>query len=92
MIKKHPADAADAAFISNATLFELSIFLGRGKYATETAATLDEAKAKAAELEAKHPNGKKAMIYALDAAGRRALYVEPHNGIPAFLKRDHDPL
>jgi hypothetical protein len=38
-----------------------ALFLGAGRYATDTAATLDEARTKAARLPAQHPNGKRPL-------------------------------
>jgi hypothetical protein len=70
----HPADRANANIIANAVRFDVALFIGRGKYAHAAARTLDEARNVAAPaLEAEHPYGRKALIYAIDANGRSAL-------------------
>ncbi|APF36730.1 hypothetical protein BOQ54_04815 [Chelatococcus daeguensis] len=74
--KPHPADAANAAIIANAIRFDLALFLGVGRYAKASAATLAEARLKAARLAAEHPNGRRALIYAIDASGRSALVTD----------------
>jgi len=74
--KPHPADAANAAIIANAIRFDLALFLGVGRYAKASAATLAEARLKAARLAAEHPNGRRALIYAVDASGRSALVTD----------------
>ncbi|MBO0757006.1 MAG: hypothetical protein J2P54_14185 [Bradyrhizobiaceae bacterium] len=88
----HAADVHDANVVANAVRFEISVFLGTGKFAVEAAKTLSEAQSKAAELEAKFKH-RKAMIYGIDANDRRALVVpvgvEPE-GIPEFLKRQRE--
>jgi hypothetical protein len=74
--KPHPADAANAAIIANAIRFDLALFLGVGRYAKASAATLAEARLEAARLAAEHPNGRRALIYAIDASGRSALVTD----------------
>jgi hypothetical protein len=71
--KLHPADAANAAIIANAIRFELSLFLGIGRYARASTSSLAAACCEARHLEAEHPNGRWALIYAVDANGRLAL-------------------
>jgi hypothetical protein len=71
--KVHPADEAAARLIAGARRFEIALFRGQGSYARARAATLDEARAAAARLEAEVANGRPALIYALDAGGRSAL-------------------
>jgi len=71
--KVHPADEAAARIIGRASRFEIALFRGQGSYAKARAATLDEARAAAARLEAEVANGRPALIYALDAGGRSAL-------------------
>jgi hypothetical protein len=71
--KVHPADEAAARLIAGAERFEIALFRGQGSYAKAGAATLDEARAAAARLEAEVANGRPALIYALDAGGRSAL-------------------
>jgi hypothetical protein len=74
--KVHPADAADAAVIAQAVRFEIGLFLGTGRFATDTAATLIEARAKAAALLAQYPTSRRPLIYGIAADGRRALATE----------------
>jgi hypothetical protein len=74
--KPHPADIANAAIIANATRFDLALFLGVGRYARASAATLADARREAARLTADHPNGRRALIYAIDAGGRSALVTD----------------
>jgi hypothetical protein len=73
----HPADAANAAIIANAVRFDIALFIGRGKYAHASARTLAEARNECApRLEAEHPYGRRALIYAIDANGRAALVTD----------------
>jgi hypothetical protein len=74
--KPHPADVANAAIIANAIRFDLALFLGVGRYAKASAATLAGARREAARLAADHPNGRRALIYAIDASGRSALVTD----------------
>jgi hypothetical protein len=71
--KVHPANEATARLIAGAERFEIALFRGQGSYAKARAATLDEARAAAAQLEAEVASGRPALIYALDAGGRSAL-------------------
>jgi hypothetical protein len=74
MPKVHPPTERDAAIIANAVRFDIALFIGRGKYAHASARTLAEARNDAAPaLEAEHPYGRRALIYAIDADGRSAL-------------------
>ena len=72
----HPADVANANIVAAAVRFELALFLGVGRYATDSAATLEEARAKAARLVAMHPNGRRPLIYGVTADGRSGLVTE----------------
>jgi hypothetical protein len=74
--KLHPADAANAAIIANAVRFDLALFLGVGRYARASAHTLADARAEAQRLAALHPNGRRALIYAIDVSGRSALVTD----------------
>lgn len=77
MVKNHPSTERDAAIIANAIRFDIALFIGRGKYARASARTLAEARNDAAPaLEAEHPYGRRAMIYAVDADGRSALVTD----------------
>lgn len=77
MPKVHPSTERDAAIIANAVRFDIALFIGRGKYAHACARTLAEARNDAAPaLEAEHPYGRRALIYAIDADGRSALVTD----------------
>ena len=71
--KPHPADVANANIVAAAVRFELALFLGMGRYATDTAETIQEALAKADRLIAMHPNGRRPLIYGVTADGRSGL-------------------
>ena len=53
--KVHPADAANAAVLANAVRYDVALFLGTGRYARASAATLEEARIKAVRLVADNP-------------------------------------
>jgi len=74
--KPHPADVANANIVAAAVRFDIALFLGVGRYATDTAATLEEACAKADRLVALHPNGRRPLIYGVTADGRSGLVTE----------------
>jgi hypothetical protein len=74
--KPHPADIANAAIIASAVRFDLALFLGVGRYAKASADTLADARRAAERLTADHPNGRRALIYAVDANGRSALVTD----------------
>lgn len=77
MPRVHPPTERDAAIIANAVRFDIALFIGRGKYAHASARTLAEARTDAAPaLEAEHPYGRRALIYAIDAEGRSALVTD----------------
>ena len=84
--KPHPADVANANIVAQAVRFDIALFLGVGRYATETAATLEEARAKADRLVAKHPNGRRPLIYGVTADGRSGLVTN------AILSSMEDPM
>jgi hypothetical protein len=71
--KPHPADVANANIVASAVRFDIALFLGVGQYATDTATTLEEARAKADRLVAMHPNGRRPLIYGVTADGRSGL-------------------
>ena len=74
--KVHPADAANAAVLANAVRYDVALFLGTGRYARASAATLEEARIEALRLAANNPNpfGKRLpLIYGVTAEGRAAL-------------------
>jgi hypothetical protein len=79
--KPHPADVANANVIASAVRFEIALFLGGGRYATDIAETLAEARAKAARLMAMHPNGRRPLIYGVAPDGRSGLVTETHTPI-----------
>lgn len=74
--KPHPADVANANIVAAAVRFDIALFLGVGRYATDTAATLEQARAKADRLVAMHPNGRRPLIYGVTADGRSGLVTE----------------
>jgi hypothetical protein len=74
--KPHPADVANANIVAAAIRFEISLFLGTGRYATDSAETLEEAQSKAAYLAALHPNGRRPLIYGVAADGRSGLVTD----------------
>ncbi len=76
--KPHPGDVANANIVAAAVRFDIALFLGVGRYATDSAATLEEARAKAARLVAMHPNGRRPLIYGVTADGRSGLVTETH--------------
>ena len=74
--KVHPADAANAAVLAQAVRYDVALFLGTGRYARASAATLEEARIEALRLAANNPNpfGKRLpLIYGVTAEGRAAL-------------------
>jgi hypothetical protein len=74
--KSHPADLANAAVIANAVRFDLALFLGVGRYERASAPTLADARHEAKRLAALHSNGRRTLIYAIDANGRSALVTD----------------
>ncbi len=74
--KLHPADAENANIVAEAVRFDIALFLGVGRYATDTAKTMEEALAKADRLVAIHPNGRRPLIYGITADGRSGLVVD----------------
>jgi hypothetical protein len=86
--KTHPADLAEAAIVSQAVRYEISLFVN-GRFETATALTLGEAREKAADLLARHPTSRRPLIYGIDAEGRRGLVTEttPTPAIWAHLRR-----
>jgi hypothetical protein len=84
--KPHPADVTNANIVAAAVRFELALFLGVGRYATDTAETLEEALAKADRLVAMHPNGRRPLIYGVTADGRSGLVTN------AMLSNLEDPM
>jgi len=77
--KPHPADVANANVVASAVRFEIALFLGVGRYAADTAETLDEARSKAARLVAMHRNGRRALIYGITADDRSGLVTNTPN-------------
>jgi hypothetical protein len=77
--KPHPADVANANAVASAVRFEIALFLGVGRHATDTAVTLDEARSKAARLVALHRNGRRPLIYGITADGRSGLVTDTAN-------------
>jgi hypothetical protein len=71
--KPHPADVANANIVANAVRFGIALFLGVGRYATDTATTLEEALAKADRLVVTHGGSRRPLIYGITADGRSGL-------------------
>lgn len=72
----HPADAAQAAILRNAVRYDIALFLGTGRYARASAATLEEARLEAQRLVASNPTPhgqRRPLIYGVTAEGRSAL-------------------
>ena len=72
----HPADAAQAAILRSAVRYDIALFLGTGRYARASAATLEEARIEARRLVAENPgpHGQRLpLIYGVTAEGRSAL-------------------
>jgi hypothetical protein len=102
--KSHPADVANANVVASAVRFEVALFLGVGRYATDTAETIDEARRKSARLVAIYRNGRRPLIYGVTADGRSALvtampnmedpmktYAKKFNAQRAAKAAGHDP-
>jgi hypothetical protein len=70
--KLHPALVRDAEIIRNAVRFDISLFLGTGRFANSSATTLAEARDEAARILAANPTSRRPLIYAIDAQGRAA--------------------
>lgn len=100
--KLHPTDVANV--IASAVRFEIALFLGVDRYATDTAATIDEARKKAARLISTHGNGRRPLIYGVTADGRSGLvtdtpdmedpkktYAKKFNAQRAAKAAGHDP-
>lgn len=71
--KPHPADIANAQALARAVRFDVALFLGTGRFATATAATLDEARIEAARLIVEHRTARRPIIYGVTAEGRAAV-------------------
>jgi hypothetical protein len=90
--KPHPADMANASIVAVVVRFDIALFFGAGRYATDTAKTLDEARGKAARLVAMHPTGRCALIYGVTADGRSSLVTNAilcimENPMKTYVKR-----
>jgi hypothetical protein len=72
MARKKPAPD-DTALIPSADHFDVTVFLGRGKFRTETLPTLAAARERGPQLAAEAGRGRPALIYAITAEGRSAL-------------------
>lgn len=82
--KEHAADAANRAKIKDAVSFVATMFIGTGKFEKCKAATLADARMRAAELAAKIKNGRKPMIYAELPDGLQVL-------VPADYQPENQP-
>ena len=75
--RPHPADLVQQTIIHSAIRYDVALFLGVGRYAHGTAATLAEARNEAKRIKIEHPgNVRKAMICAIDASGRSAFVAD----------------
>jgi hypothetical protein len=75
--KPHPADIANAINVADAVKFEISLFLGAGKFAKAEATTLADARAAAAKLAADNPTASRLpLIYGITADGRNGLVTD----------------
>jgi hypothetical protein len=84
--KPHPADVANAKIIAAAVRFDIALFLGVGRYATDTAETVEEARAKADRLVAMHPNGRRPLIYGVTPDGRSGLVTNAMSNTEDLMK------
>jgi hypothetical protein len=71
--KPHPVDVANASVVTSAVRFEIALFLGVGRYVTNTAGTIDETRKKAIRLVAMHRNGRLPLIYGVTPDRRSGL-------------------
>jgi hypothetical protein len=74
--KVHPADAANAAVLTQAVRYDVALFLGTGRYARASALSLEDARIEAMRLVAENhtPFGKRPpLIYGVTAEGRSVL-------------------
>jgi hypothetical protein len=72
-LKPHPNTGDDAAILAQAHHFEISLFLGQGRYARAEAPSIEEARSKAETLLRDHPGcTRRPIVYAVTAAGRAA--------------------
>lgn len=75
-LKVHPADAVNAEMLACVVRFDVALFLGTGRYARASAATLEGARIEAERLVADNPSpfgGRLPLIYGVTAEGRSAL-------------------
>ncbi len=70
--RPHPTEIRDAEIIRNAVRFDITLFLGVGRFANATAPNLETAHDEARRLSAENPGSRKPLIYAVDASGRAA--------------------
>ncbi len=102
--KTHPADIRDGEVIAGAIRYDIALFLGVGQYARASAETYAKAEIEAERLRRETPNGRRPLIYAIDAAGRAALvqrapkenpmqktYAKKFNAQRAAIAAGHDP-
>lgn len=72
--KASPVDLRDAAWIRDAVSFNAMLFLGAGRYdRADGLPSLDAANAAAAELEARNPGPRRAMVFAVTATGHSCM-------------------
>lgn len=72
--RQHPADAHNAAIIANADHYEVSLFLGVGRYEKVSVASEAEAQCAGAILLDQNPEcSRRPLIYAVAASGASAI-------------------
>lgn len=72
-MKQHASIDNDAAILAAADHFEITLFLGTGKFSKAEAATISHARVTAAKLSEANPHcSRRPIIYAVTAAGRAA--------------------
>ena len=67
--KSRPADIASEQTLARAVRFDVALFLGTGRYATASAATLEATKVEAARPAAENPGSRCPMIYGITTEG-----------------------
>lgn len=76
-LMRETPESLDAKIIAGADLFRVAIFIGRGQYDRFTAASFEEAKIVAGNMEDYYKaTGRKAIIYAIDRQNRSTIIPE----------------
>jgi hypothetical protein len=69
-------DEYEAHIRSNAVYYGVSLFLGSGRHDAHTCRTLEEAREVGQKMVEHYRNGRKPLIYAIDAQGSATLVTE----------------